>query len=429
MLQNKKSSVLHKLIIRIVTIVAIFAVVPIVSMVFDNRYIPLIQYPYITVPDRDSHLTGDFFVTTASEGADDRERSTGVFELSGIFDQAQMAYSFVLAALPDPLPVGLTEAELPWMMRGKLQTQGFAFSWQQEIVPHFSFGVLTLAMRSNSYIDFFLNRPYNSSLTDDDVLTLDDVRRSMFATLGLACNHVKQGGLGDTELYLRWADYYDYCLKLRSLQYALRLGTMAPTGVKRNVFQPASIPFGGNGHWGIYGSFDAELELKEDWKVGLLLRGSKRFARTSEQRMPVLHPLAAVGETNISEPDIFGVVVGPARVNPGFTQIFYLYGQWEGIREGLGVRIQYTLINHWKDNWTDERINKTVPVNLAQVEERSKWASEYITLSAFYDFDKTSTERCARPIVRAAWDIPFTLLVGHRFVHSYKVSLGLEFNF
>lgn len=428
MFQNKKNSVLP-VSLYLVLIGTLFLSASMVAMVFDNRYIPLIQYPYITVPDRDSHLTGDFFVTTAGEGADDRERSIGIAELSGPFDQAQMAYSFVLAGMPDPLPVGLTEAELPWTLRGKLQTQGFAFSWQQELVPHFSVGFLTLAMRSNSYIDFYFNRPYNSSLTDENVFMLDNVRRQMFATLGLACNHVKQGGMGDCELYARWADYYDYCLKLRSLRYGLRAGTLIPTGVKREIFKPASIPFGGNGHWGIYGSFDAEIELKEDWKVGLLLRGSKRFTRTSDQRMPVLHPVVATGEANISEPDIFGVVVGPARVNPGFTQVFYLYGQWEGIREGLGIRVQYTLMNHWKDHWTDERVNTTIPVNLKQVEEHSGWASEYITLSAFYDFDKTSNERCARPIVRAAWDIPFTILVGHRFVHSYKVSLGLEFNF
>ena len=67
------------------------------SMVFDNRYFPLIQYPCITVPGRESHIAGDFFVTTASRAADDRERDIGIAELSGPFDQAQLAYSFVLA--------------------------------------------------------------------------------------------------------------------------------------------------------------------------------------------------------------------------------------------------------------------------------------------------------------------------------------------
>ena len=53
-----------------------------------------------------------------------------------------------------------------------------------------------------------------------------------------------------------------------------------PTGVKRNIDKPASVPFGGNGYWGAYISGDAEFEVKEDWKIGLLLRMSKRFSQT-----------------------------------------------------------------------------------------------------------------------------------------------------
>jgi len=399
------------------------------GMVFDNRYFPLLQYPYITVPDRDSYATGDFFITTASQASDGRQRSVGIAELAGSFDQAQLAYSFQLAGLVNPLPPDLTDAQLKWNLAGKIQTQGFAFSYQQELFPCFSAGLLTMAMRSNSYIDFYFNRPATSALSDDDILTLDDIRRQMLATLGLSCNHVHQGGMGDTEVYLRWADMYEYLFKLRTLRYALRCGALIPTGVKKNIYQPASVPFGGNGYWGIYGSLDAEFELREDWKVGFLLRGSQRFTRTSDQRMPVLHPVVASQETNVSEPDIFGVIVGPARVSPGFTQIFYMYGEWEGIREGLGVRLQYTLVNHFKDSWKDERTNQTVPANIQQLQNTSGWASEYVTLSAFYDFDKANTERGCQPIVRASWDIPFTLLVAHNFVYSYKISLGLEFNF
>ena len=89
MFQSKKNSVLQvSLYLMLLGVSA-----PIFAMVFDNRYIPLIQYPYITVSDRDSHITGDFFVTTAGEAADERERSIGIAELSGPFDQAQLAYS------------------------------------------------------------------------------------------------------------------------------------------------------------------------------------------------------------------------------------------------------------------------------------------------------------------------------------------------
>jgi hypothetical protein len=266
-------------------------------------------------------------------------------------------------------------------------------------------------------------------MSDSDILALDDTRRAMLAELGLACNHVQQAGMGDVEAYLRWNDYYTYCFKLRSLEYAIRLGVLIPTGVTRQINQPASVPFGGNGHWGVYGSGDVEFEVKEDWKIGVLLRISKRFSRTADERMPVARIPTTTNQTIPSDPQIFGVLVGPAEVNPGFTEIFSAYAEWEGIRDGLGARLQYTLINHNPDQWTDKRVDQTVPSNLEQVSHRSAWASEYLTISAFYDFDKLSAQRCYRPIVRGAWDIPFTLLVGHRFVHSYKVSLGLEFSF
>lgn len=388
------------------------------AMVFDNRYFPLIQYPYISTPGRESKITGDFFVTTANNAADERDRAIGIAELSGPFDQAQLGYSMQLAGIPNPLSPQLTTGELPWILAGKLQTQGFALSYRQQLSCNLSAGMYALVMRSNSYIDFFLNQSKVSGLTESDVFALDETRREMLATLGLACNHVHQSGFGDLELYLRWFDRYHYCLKLRSLEYAFRVGLLAPTGVKRQINKPASVPFGGNGHWGIYLSGDGEFELKEDWKVGVLLRVSKRFSTTRLERMPVN-----------KEPQIFGVITGPVSINPGFTQIMSLYGQLEGLREGFGLRVQYTLINHNRDHWKDERTDKTIKVDLEPVEQRSDWASEYITLTAFYDFDKTSCECQCKPIVRAAWDIPFTLLVGHRFVHSYKVSLGLEFNF
>lgn len=399
-------------------------------MVFDNRYFPLTQYPYITVQGRDSHATGDFFITTASRAADILERDIGIPELSGSFDQQQLADSMQIAGYPDLLPVDFANQSLPWTMGGKLQTQGFAFSYEQNFLPHLSFGVLGLAMRSNSTLEFSFDRNQDNAFTDEQIEMLDDIRRAMLVQLGLACNHVQQGGAGDTEVYLRWFDHWCYSFKLRSLYYGVRLGGLFPTGVKRNIDKPASVPFGGNGFWGAYISGDAEFEVKEDWKIGLLLRISKRFSQTRLERMPVARPPVADQKApQNSEPQIFGVLEGSVKIDPGLSEIFYAYTEWEGIREGLGIRLQYTLVNHHRDHWTDERIDKTIPANLGPVEERSAWASEYVTLCGFYDFDKLSQCRGHKPIVRAAWDIPFSLLVGHRFVHSYRVSLGLEFNF
>lgn len=400
------------------------------AMVYDNRYFPLIQYPFITVQDRDSHIAGDFFVTTANRAADILERGIGVFELTGPFDLAQLAYSMELAGFGNPLPARYLNQELPFTMAGKLQTQGFALDWEQNIVSNFSFGLLWLAMRSNSYIDFYINQKIAADFSEADVAELDAIRRQALSTLGLACNHVRQGGSGDTEIYLRWFDHWCYSFKLRSLYYGVRIGALCPSGVTQKPSEPASVPFGGNGFWGTYASVDAEFEIKEDWKIGLWVRISKRFAKTMIERMPVARALVAgQKDAQSSEPQIFGVLEGPVHINPGVTEIFSAYTQWEGIREGLGIRLQYSLIHHHQDHWIDERIDQSVPSNLQPVEERTQWGSEYVTLCAFYDFEKVNACRGHQPILRVSWDIPYSLLVGRRFVHSYKVALGLEFNF
>lgn len=400
------------------------------AMIYDNRYFPLIQYPWITVENRDSHVAGDFFVTTASRAADILERSIGVFELTGAFDLAQLAYSMELAGFQNPLPVRYRYQELPYTMDGKLQSQGFAFAWEHNLINRLSFGLLWLGMRSNSYIDFFLNQKVAADFSDSERAELDEIRRQALSTLGLACNHVHQGGFGDVEVYVRWFDHYTYCLKFRSIYYGLRAGGLLASGVTQNARQPASVPFGGNGFWGAYASADAEFELKEDWKIGLWLRISKRFAKTRIERMPVARPpVAGQKDPQSSEPQIFGVLEGPVRINPGVSEVFSAYTQWEGIREGLGVRLQYSLIHHHQDSWKDERVDQSVPSNLKPVEEQSQWGSEFVTLCAFYDFEKSATCVGHKPIVRVSWDIPFTLLVGRRYVHSYKVALGLEFNY
>ena len=100
---------------------------------------------------------GDFFITTASRAADDRDRNVGIAELSGPFDQAQLAYSFVLAGMPDPLIPGLLDGELPWTMAGKLQTQGFALSYRQALFCGFSFGFYWLSDASKFEHRFFFN--------------------------------------------------------------------------------------------------------------------------------------------------------------------------------------------------------------------------------------------------------------------------------
>jgi hypothetical protein len=388
------------------------------AMSFDNRFFPLIAHPYVTVIDRPSHAASDLFVMTSSRAFDQFDNEVGIPQLYGLYDQQDIAQAIVALGNPNPLPTVFQGNELPWILDGRIQAQGFDFGYHQAIGDLVSVGGTWFFMHVNSRQRFTFKKNDTAIFTQSEELQLDDLRRSMQAQLGLGGPNSDQIGVGDGDIYLRVGNWWDYVFKFRRIEAGGRLGVLVPSGEIMNIYNPASLPFSGDGHWGMYVAADTELELKEDWKFGVLLRLNKRFPKTCVQRMPVN-----------KEPYVFGAVVGPARVNPGFTFIFYSYLSFENLRQGLGARLQYSAVYHGTDCWTDMRPNKTVPVNLARIQELSSWGADYITLTVFYDFGKVKVDRGLEPIVNLAWDIPVSLLIGRSVARTNKISLGIEINF
>ncbi len=248
------------------------------------------------------------------------------------------------------------------------------------------------------------------------MLKLNSLVALRLKKLALLQNDSAQHGISDIDLFFRGGNMWEYTLKCRRICAGISIGGYIPTGVKTVLYNAASIPYGGNGFGGMYFKGDALFELKEDIKVGFLLQISKRFARTTIARMPMV----------ASEPYIFGPIVGPVRINPGPTLAFSPYFILENMRAGLGVGLHYTLTSHWKDHWCDRRCDPQFPVDLSQVERRSKWGSDYFTVDIFYDFGKQNTRRTIDPILFFRWDVPAMLFVSHNVAKTNKVSLGVE---
>ena len=180
----------------------------------------------------------------------------------------------------------------------------------------------------------------NLRLVENDVAVLDDARRQAHQELGLCGEHSCQVGFGDIDFYLRIGKYWDYVLKFRSIQAGFRIGLLIPTAERRNIAYPSWIPFGGDGHWGIYGAIDTIFELKEDWKCGCLIRLNKRFDLTGCERIPIN-----------CEPNIYGILRAQLYVDPGVTFIFSPFVSFECLRDGFGIRVFYTLAKHVSDYW------------------------------------------------------------------------------
>lgn len=391
------------------------------GMVFDNRFFPLIQKPFISVPGRPSHIGAYLYATTASKAINSMEQNIGIPELYGKFDLGTLALAFDAVGLPNPLRSDLRGQALPFDMAGTIQAQGLEFCYYQSICEIGGIGFNWLVMHSNSRQEFF-PRPF----TGVDPLYLDATRRTMFQEMGLSEAQANQSGMGDLDLYMRLGYYWDYALKFKRIDAGVRLGALIPAGVTTSLNSPASVPFGGNGFWGFYGQLESEFEFKEDMKGGLIFRLSKRFSKTQCQRLPVKGNF--IGQE--SEPYVFSPLIGEVKITPGYNLAFMPYAQLENLRAGLGVRLLYTLTNHWHDTWCDERKDKTtVPVDLRLVNELSGWKSDYISLSVFYDFGKVKVQRSLDPILIFTWDIPSLFFSSERTPTTNKVSLGLEYNF
>ena len=83
---------------------------------------------------------------------------------------------------------------------------------------------------------------------------------------------------------------------------------------------------------GVYVAGDVEIELKEDWIVGLYVRFNQRFEKTVQERLPIAN-----------EQQLYAATQGAVRIDPGFTSVVAPYAILNGIREGLGIQAQYTL--------------------------------------------------------------------------------------
>ncbi|MFC1842327.1 hypothetical protein ACFLYU_01585 [Candidatus Dependentiae bacterium] len=389
------------------------------SNIYDNRFFPLYKRPYTKEEDKYSRFGTSFFAMAADWAMGVHDEEIRIPRIFGCYDEEKIGQALVLLGKPNPLRDEFQNVNLPWIIDQKINAQGMSFVYDQHIWKYLYGGLSFMFMRVHSNYSFIFDREKSGlKLTDRELSDVYDSLCNLHNAIGICGRNYNQTGFGDMDFYLKLGNVWDYLYKMWRIDAGFSLGFLIPTGKERCLDIPASIPFGGNGHWGMYGQIDLELGLKEDMRLLLMFRMSKRKTKTKMQRLPIAkeHPL-------------FGALIAPVEVSPGLTFVFAPQFWWENLRKGFGLRLGYTLVYHNGDTWKDcrsEQARENIKVDLGCINEASEWASDYINLSAYYEFYDEADEKKFAPILSLTWDWPTFFFVGKRTPKTHRISLGLD---
>lgn len=393
------------------------------AYIYDNRYFRILEVPYsrerfFSDPNcevesghwGESRYRNDLFVLTANSAVGPNG-DVGLPDIFGEFNLASInnALNKVTPGRISPLFDGGRI-----LGKGKLEGQGLSFAYDQKLLDWLACGISFSFLHMNTALKYPVQE--NTFGRHED-----EVRRQFNQELGIASTAWNHSGITDIDTYVRFGNVWNYVLKCRRIDAGIKFGALFPSGARRDLANPASVPFGGDGRYGFYVGLDGQFELREDLKVGLISRLIKRLATTRLERVPVA-----------GENQLFGALIGDFRVNPGVTFVWAPYLRLEGIRDGLGVMVNYTLIWHDNDEWHDRRyiFDRTNPaVDTGLLFKRSDWAAEEVTLNFFYDFSKVGGCNRFLPLVSLSWDIPVSYLLAENVVQTNNIALGIEFTF
>lgn len=408
-------------------ICALFLVFEAFGTFIDNRYFPFFPKMYRRTFEKRSFLKPEFFMMFAHDSYGKDDKDIGLFEIWGDYNLKNIGNSLEAIGKTNPVLSEWRSVQdgLKFDWTGKIHTQGIWMSTEFAFVKTprktFSFGTRFAFMHAASNQNFAPSEQIQKDLHLDQggLILLDQERRQASCELGLVGDQWRDFGMTDTDLYFRLSNMTEYIYKCRFIDVAGSLGVLLPTGVKRDINNPASVPFSANGHWGLYFLADLTAEVREDWYGGLWLDLVHRFKKKQELRLP-----------RNNEPLPYGVIVGDFEVDPGFTIGFGIFAKIFDFNNGLGMGAKYQLVKHFEDCIRDCRKDKSIEIKkFNDVLDRTSWLSEYLSVEIMYDLSQLFCSSKFDSYFYANFDAPVHGLGSEQVAKTFKLSLGVEVDF
>ncbi len=393
---------------------------------FENRYLvpDLCITPLVTYRRPSSYITiQPFIISSDLAYSNCFERSSderiGVYELGGQFSLTNLNSALLQSGVissslikTEWLAAGL---KLPAFLGGRIDAAGFAWNIGYAVTENLIVGWAAAGYKIKGMLQLqpILERN-DFPLTESYMYEYLQAYKSLTTALNVTTACYSQDTFSDNDVYLRYEYYKDYCLRMRTIKGMFQIGTMIPTAQPEQLSVLSSIPAGSDKHWGLYASTELDLILKEDVTLSFFTRLQYNLRHIFTKRVPILQ-----------EPLAYGAEKACVSITPGLTGYFSPALTLEGIREGLGCKLAYSVVAHGKDDW--QIISPQIPVfNTDPIISRSSWAQEHFLVAVFYDFMRDKCERSFEPFIGFTAQIPVDWLASKNAARSYALSCVVE---
>jgi hypothetical protein len=289
---------------------------------------------------------------------------------------------------------------------GDMNFNGGSIDWRVNFARNYSI---------SAYLPFyqmaFKNVQWNNlteDITSGDHSVREKLTDNFFANVfelgnGLDLGPWNRRGMGDLTLMLEWAnDFPQVKPLLRNVRVQWRFGMSIPTGLQEDPNKILTIPFGGDGAFGLLAGLELNVRLGDYLRVGGSVDLHHFFGNTKIRRI----------KTSPFQTDFLLLQKACAYKDFGLNQRFDLYTEFINLR-GFAFKIGYQYFKHGDD--TLALVGQEFGSNLANTElDLLEFTIHQIVVNASYDFSQyVNPDSCVKPYLSLYTRIP---VIGKRSV-------------
>lgn len=412
------SSLLSKIMKKIIFVYCFFFFTPISAIYFLNRYFtPELSTSILDYRTFLEGITLQPFVISANQANKTPHGSNlNLYEIDGGLSIKTLNESYeIFTGKTGILPSEwiLYNYSVPIRLQGNITNTGIGWTLNYQLVPGCTIGWSSALSQITGAINLHPQEESQKYKLKESMLfeTLK-IYNTLTEGIGLIQNYTQYTNIADQDFYLKFDVNKDFAWQFRKIKFTAQLGTVVPTAHIRDLYNVADIPGGTDGFYLIYGGLFLDLLLKEDFNFGVMGKLMYQIPQNKKIRT-----------RSWNESARYGSFIGNVDVSPGYLYNFSPYISLEGIRRGLGVKLSYTVWGETETQYGFNKTDKIIDQAKMYTQKMSSWAQEHCEIIIFYDFMREETNYRFEPFLAFSAQIP----VDFFFANNSAQTLGFSF--